>query len=168
MDGLIRPDRILTILKKYRYAASILVIGIILMVLPNREQSNQDERIAVVDNAPIESISRQLSDFLSKMEGAGRVEVFLTYANGEETVYQTNEKNSGNGENLSSSSEAVVITDGDRKESGLVRQVNPAKYLGAVILCQGADSPTLRYSLIEAVSKATGLSTDKITVMKMK
>ena len=63
MDGLIRPDRILTILKKYRYAASILVIGIILMVLPNREQSNQDERIAVVDNAPIESISRQLSDF---------------------------------------------------------------------------------------------------------
>ena len=41
-------------------------------------------------------------------------------------------------------------------------------YLGAVIVCQGGDSPTVKLAIVEAVSNATGLSADKITVLKMK
>ena len=55
-----------------------------------------------------------------------------------------------------------------RADPGLVRQVNPPEYLGAVVLCQGADNPSVKLSIVEAVSKATGLTTDRITVLKMK
>ena len=55
-----------------------------------------------------------------------------------------------------------------RKQTGLVQQVNPPTYLGAVIVCQGADSASVRLAIVEAVGSVTGLSTDKITVLKMK
>ena len=41
-------------------------------------------------------------------------------------------------------------------------------YTGAVILCQGADSATVRLQIVEAVSVYTGLSSNKIMVLKMK
>ena len=39
---------------------------------------------------------------------------------------------------------------------------------GAVVVCSGGDSPTVRYLVTNAVSAYTGLGSDKITVMKMK
>ena len=62
----------------------------------------------------------------------------------------------------------VVVTGSSREETGLVSQLLPPTYRGAVILCQGADNAQVRLSIVEAVSNATGLSTDKISVLKMK
>ena len=61
----------------------------------------------------------------------------------------------------------VIITDSQRSESGLIRQVNPAAYKGAIVVCQGADSPSVRLAVTQAVSKITGLGTDSICVLKM-
>ena len=41
-------------------------------------------------------------------------------------------------------------------------------YTGAVIFCQGADSAGVRLQIVEAVSVYTGLSSNKIMVLKMK
>ena len=65
-------------------------------------------------------------------------------------------------------SNTVTITDSERSQSGLVKQVNPPTYLGAVVICQGADDPEVRLSVVNAVSKATGLGANKISVLKMK
>ena len=43
-----------------------------------------------------------------------------------------------------------------------------AQYRGALIVCAGADSPQVRLDLVNAVAGLTGLSTDRITVVKMK
>ena len=65
--------------------------------------------------------------------------------------------------------EDTVLVSGDtRQEMGLVRQVIPPKYLGAVIVCQGGDRASVQLSVVEAVSAVTGLTTDRITVLKMK
>ena len=58
--------------------------------------------------------------------------------------------------------------DNSRNERGLVIRTDPPKYLGAVVLCQGADSSVVRLAVIDAVSKVTGLGTDRICVLKMK
>ena len=60
-----------------------------------------------------------------------------------------------------------MTTDSDRNETGLVHQINPPVYLGAVVLAQGADNPVVKLSIVEAVSKVTGLGADKISVLKM-
>ena len=49
-----------------------------------------------------------------------------------------------------------------------VQQVLPESYRGAIVVCQGADSPAVKLAIVEAVSRATGLGADSISVLKMK
>ena len=42
------------------------------------------------------------------------------------------------------------------------------QYLGAVVVCEGAASPQVRLDVLQAVAQFTGLSTDKISVLKLR
>ena len=114
------------------------------------------------------SVETQLSQILGSVKGAGKVQVMLSIATGEETLYQTNDKYTSDGERISDNKDTVTITDSTRSQTGLIRRINPATYSGAIVVCQGADDPVVRLAIIDAVSKITGLRTDKISVMKMK
>lgn len=149
-------------LKKYRYGAAVLVLGLMIMAIPHQEEA--ETTLPAKTAVSEESLEESLSRLLSHLEGAGKVQVLLTERQGAETVYQTDDDLSAD----SSRYDTVVITGSDRSESGLVRQVNPPQYLGAIVLSQGADSANVRLALVQAVKSATGLSTDRITVLKMK
>lgn len=138
------------------------------MLLPSGKTNSNKETDIIVTQNNILSVEEQLGSILSQVRGAGEVQVMLTQAYGEETLYQTNEDFSDAGDSNTTRIDTVTITDADRNETGLVRQVNPPTYQGAIIVCQGADSPTVRLAIIEAVSKVTGLGADKISVLKMK
>ena len=156
--------------KKYRYVLIVFLAGMFLMLLPEKNTSVQAAPIAVSDSK-IETkpdLQDSLGDLLSKIEGAGKVQVLLTEAAGQRTHYQTDE-NVSTGESSSDvRRDTVVVSDGSRTETGLVRQIDPPVYMGAVVLCQGADSAAVRLAIVEAVANATGLSSDKISVLKMK
>ena len=94
--------------------------------------------------------------------------MLLTVKTGETTVYQTDEDTSTSETGSSIRKETVIITDSDRNQQALVVQVLPPDFMGAVIVCQGADNASVRLAVVEAVSKATGLGADRITVLKMK
>lgn len=113
---------------------------------------------------PRQDLQTGLEEILSQIQGAGRVRVLLTQREGERTVYQTDEDSTSSGIR----SDTVLLNGSDRSQTGLVQQVNPPTYLGAVIVCQGADSASVRLAIVSAVGSVTGLSTDKITVLKMK
>ena len=153
------------IFKKYRYGILILLIGVILMCLPGKKTdevvTNQPSSTVMTEQ---QNLEQALAAILSQIQGAGRVEVLLTEAKGSETMYQSN-STSGND---SHRQDAVIITDSDRNQNGLIRQIIPPSYLGAIIVCQGADSAAVRLSIVQAVSSVTGLGSDHITVLKMK
>lgn len=155
--------------KKYRYVLIVFLAGMFLMFLPTGQTKNETERtVPEVFAEEQEDLQNALTRVLSMIAGAGKVEVLLTEASGRRTHYQTDE-NLSTGENSSDiRRETVVITQASRAEAGLVQQIDPPVYLGAVVLCQGADSPAVRLAIVEAVSNATGLSSDKISVLKMK
>lgn len=152
-------------LKKYRYAILILMIGIVLMLLPERD-GEKDAPQAVTETKEIHqiSVSEELEKILSGIQGVGDVQVMLTVRNGEETLYQFNSELT----DTSSKYTTVVITESGKKETGLIRQVNPPTYLGAIVICQGGDDPVVKLAVTEAVADITGLRTDCISVLKMK
>lgn len=152
--------RVTEFVSKYRYAVLVLVIGLILMLLPAGTQRVQDPENVETTPEQGQDIAQELTQILSMIRGVGKVQVMLTVEEGESTVYQFDES--------TSSTNTVIITDGDRAESGLVQQVLPPKYRGAIVVCQGADSAAVRLSVIEAVAKVTGLSSDRISVLIMK
>lgn len=151
-------------LMKYRYAACILLIGIVLMLLPSGSPEQKQDQQSLPVTTEADSVEDQLSDLLSRIQGAGKVEVMLSYACGAETKYHTDTES----EPESIRSSTVIISGSDRVESALVTRVDPPEYLGAIVLCQGADSAAVRLAIVEAVSKYTGLGADQIAVLKMK
>lgn len=154
-------------LKNYWYIFLILGAGIFLMALP---ESGDRESLPVEtpETAEEESLEARLEQILSRVEGAGRVYVMLSERTGESISYQTDEDLSEGPDSSTRRSDTVIVSSSDRSEQGLVRQVNPPVYLGAVIVCQGGDDPQVRLAIVEAVSDVTGLGADRISVLKMK
>lgn len=166
MDRGDKRDIIIEYLKKYRWAAVVLLAGLILMALPENEmEAVVPEPEAILQQ---ESLQQELEILLSRLDGAGAVKVLLSTASGPETYYQTDEDEGKTDTSADKRSETVLITSSDRSEMGLVRRVDPPVYLGAVVLCQGADRAQVKLAVVDAVATATGLTTDKISVWKMK
>ncbi len=168
MDAVAIKMKLSEFFRKYRYVLLVLAIGLVFMVFPGRkEQDNtmQTQTEVTVKSQP--DITDELTKILGQIEGAGKVQVMLTVSVGQTTVYQYDE-DAANGDSGSIHRDTVIVTDGNRAQSGLVERVDPPKYQGAIVVCDGADRAVVRYGIIEAVSKVTGLSTDRISVLKMK
>ena len=169
MDTVGFRDRITEFAKKYKYAVIIVLVGVILMCLPGKKEDNQSADTTVVQAATEQqTLSDSLEQILSQIEGAGKVKVLLTESAGSETLYQVDEDVDTGTDSSSLRRDAVLVNGTDRAQTGLVRQVNPPEYLGAVIVCEGADHAGVRLAVVEAVRSVTGLGADHITVLKMK
>lgn len=162
MDRIKFVNRAMELFGKYKYAALVLLLGIFLMLLPKSTDALQEMEVPV-KNDPQTCISEELEEILSKIEGVGKVAVLVTEASGRETVYQTDEDRDSDSLQV----ETVIVSGTDRGEYGLVRQENPPAYLGALIVCEGADKPSVRLAVVEAVSGVTGIPSDRVTVLKM-
>ena len=149
------------LLRKYRWPILVLVIGVILMLLPSAEP--HDSVTPAASQAEKPGMDQELAHILSQIQGAGEVRVLLTESSGAQTVYQTDVDGTQDRHE-----KTVIITGADRSQAGLVQQVIPPKYMGAIVVCHGADNATVRLAIVEAVSKVTGLGADRISVLKMK
>lgn len=160
MDTLTLRQRGLEIIKKYRYVVLVILAGVALMCLP----SEKETAAAPETVRPQPELQEELETLLSRLEGAGKVKVLLTQATGAKTIYQTDETIRDD----TRQSDTVLVTGTDRSQTGLVQQVDPPRYQGAVVLCQGAQRASVRLAIVEAVANATGLPSNKISVLKMK
>jgi len=167
MDWTVIRSKVLEWVKKYKFVVMILALGMILMALPDHTEDVQQETVQT-SAEPQSGTSAELEKILEQIDGAGKVRVLITQASGAETIYQTDDDSSYSDDTQSIRTETVTISDGNRVQTGLVRQVNPPVYLGAIVICQGADRPSVRLGIVEAVANVTGISTDRITVLKMK
>ena len=165
----IRPllDKTVGYLKKYRYAVLIFLIGLLLMFLPT-EKKVAESNISRQETKTEESFEQRLEHILSNMEGAGEVEVILTLSAGEKTLYQTDDDDIHSADDISTRSKTIITTDSNRNETGLIKQVLPAVYQGAIVVCQGADDPNVCYNIVNAISRLTGIGANCISVLKMK
>lgn len=163
MDWLNIPEKIFEWGRKYRYILLILLVGLLLLTLPEQETSEPVSEPTVTEGETPD-LQKELSEILSHVSGAGKVEVLLTPSAGEEIVYQTDEDRS----ETNIRRETVIVTRADREDVGLIKQINPPVYQGAIVVCEGADSAQVCLSIVEAVMSVTGLTSDHITVLKMK
>ena len=153
---------------KFKYGIVVLVIGLALMLIPGNHEKQQKSETVLPPVAGQERLTEDsLAQILQSVEGAGKVRVLLSIGAGEETIYQADTELSTTGENHDEGLKTVILTDSQKSEHGLIRQINPAIYKGAIVVCQGADSPKVRLAVTQAVSKITGLGTDSICVLKM-
>ena len=165
MEDLIPKQRINALFGKYKVPFLVILVGLGLMLLPSGERAAEPPP---VETAPSVGLEQQLEALLGKIEGAGTVKVLLTEQEGPLTLYQTDSQTDADDSGSRRTDDTVLVEDENRRETGLVRQTLGPVYRGAVVLCQGADDPTVRLAVVEAVRCVTGLGADRISVQKMK
>lgn len=167
MDRIEVQKRIQTWFKQYRYGILVVAIGIFLMLLPGKSDPEAPSVTSQPEAAAELSVSEELTQILTQIQGVGKVRVMITEATGAETIYQTDLDRTESSDSGTYREDTVVIS-GNNSDTGLVKTITPPTYLGAIIVCQGGGDPAIRLAVSQAVSAVTGISTDRITVLKMK
>ncbi len=165
-----RLQKIAAQLGKYKYALLVLLLGIVLALIPTGDKkqtaaSAPDTRQSELSQ--LEQTRQALRALLRQVDGAGEVDVLLSYSSGAEQVYQTDRESSRSGEDTQSKTTAVLQQNGSER-TPVVRKTLYPVYQGAVVVCEGAERAAVRLAIVEAVSSLTGLGSDKISVIKMK
>ncbi|NLU23509.1 MAG: stage III sporulation protein AG [Clostridiales bacterium] len=160
--------RLPELLKKYKFALIVILAGILLMLVPSLGSSAQKSNAtdtADADTFSIEEQETKMEDTLGKMGGVGKVQVMLTLKSGTE-LHLAEDSDEKSGNESQTKTETVIINRGSGTQDIVVTKRIYPEYQGAVVVCQGADTPSIRLAVTEAVRALTGLSTDKISVVK--
>ena len=83
----------------------------------------------------------QLLTIISKIDGVGEAEIFLTIDNSGENVY---------------------LTNSDTKTKSIEPTVR-----GVVVVCQGGDDPVVVSRVLSAVTRSLSISSDKVCITKL-
>lgn len=156
--------------KRIAAIVSIGLVGIILLTLseliPQKSDAKQNEKtenVTDIRDSYEENIEKRLTSIVSSIDGAGRTEVMVTLASGDENVYAVKEKSSDG-----SKEREYIVIDSDKNESGLLLKVIEPEIRGVAIVCEGADSAKIRQEIISSVSAVLGISTNRISIAKIK
>ena len=155
--------------KRLFFLVVIGALGVILLViseaLPETSISDEEstnDTIDFVDHYEV-NLEERLESLLGCINGAGKVEVMITLASGDENVYATEQKQSEK-----SSEQKYVIVDNSNEEAGLLLKVSEPEIRGIGIVCDGSDSPQVRQEIINTVSAVLNISSNRISIAKMK
>lgn len=152
--------------EKYKYTVLILVLGIILLCVPFGDRQEQTVPLPQTDEEK-DDMEARLRAILTQIEGAGEVEVLLSYETGITHIYQEDTKESLSGDTAQTERKTVLISQSGAEEPVKMKKVYPT-YRGALVVCQGADKASVRLAVTRAVAGLTGLGSDHICVIKMK
>ena len=157
--------------KKYRFALLIVLVGAALMLLPGRTQQTAagESPTALTDEGfSLERTEQRMEAILGQMEGVGKLRVMLTLAEGPRLLLASDtdiSAESGSAVTRSRQEPLTVSRGSGYQEVVITHQIYPV-YQGAVVVCQGAGNAAV--AVTEAVAALTGLSADRITVVKWK
>lgn len=151
-------------LGKYKYAIVILLIGAVMMRAPFEKKQVITETIPAEEQ---QTLQEQMEDILSCIHGAGEVKVLLSKESGMKHTYQEDKQVKRLSDSEEVQTQTVLLKD-DGEQSPLEIVCTYPAYRGAVVLCQGADKPSVKLAIVQAVASLTGLGSDHISVIKMK
>ncbi|MBR0349061.1 MAG: hypothetical protein IIX16_05410 [Clostridia bacterium] len=145
------------------------IVGVLLLVVSEFiPESEEDVEITENDDEMSftsyeKDIEERLKNLIESIDGAGKVQVMVTIESGDEKVYATESKKTENNEEKS-----YVLVDIEGSDSGLLLKIAQPEIRGVAIVCQGADSPTVRNAVVGAVTSVLGISSNRVNVSKMK
>lgn len=139
--------------------------------------SSKDSDITAYEN----QTESRLEQIISQIDGVGRVKVMVTAESGVENVYEQDNKTTtdksqqkGNDgstqtqENDNNEQNPTVVNDSTGGQQPLVKVQRQPQILGVVVVCDGGNNPDVKENVVDSVSTALGLETNKINVCQMK
>ncbi|MGM9607761.1 MAG: stage III sporulation protein AG [Oscillospiraceae bacterium] len=166
-----KGKKVWSALGRYKYVLLVMLVGVLLLLLPDSNktvQSNEPAVTGVEEDFSVEALEEKLEKTLSEIDGAGQVQVMLTVQSGMKRVLAQDGSLEQDGSSVQRETQTVVISTGSGvQETVLVQQIYP-QFQGALVVANGGGDPAVRLKLTEAVAALTGLGADKISICKGK
>lgn len=155
---------------KYKYVALVVTLGAALLLWPTQRQQRAEGGTTIRQTEDLKDVQAEMTDILSKISGVGQLQLMLTVeSDGERQLAQDTELSySGETaapEEYSRRSETVVLSGSGGSEAMVTQHMSPT-YRGALVVCGGGDRADVQLAVTQAVAALTGLSSDRITVVK--
>ncbi len=161
-----------------------LLIGVLLIILgktffPTEEPAAEvkaDKQVSQIHKSNEQDMEARMAEILSKIQGAGQVDVMLTFrvstesvvAHEEKTEESRSQENGKTSESLNKETTVVMTEDGKGNTSPLVLTENSPKVEGVVIVAQGGDNAVVCKALSNAAQALLDVPAHKIAILKMK
>ena len=162
---------------RYKFVLLTVLVGIVLLAWPSSGGASgkntgqtQSAQLSSSGAQSLETTETKMEQILSRIDGVGNLQLMLTEESaGEEQLAQNTELSySGDPKSpdeYSRKSETVVLSNGDGDAAVITKNAAPT-YRGALVVCQGAENAKVKLAVTQAVAALTGLSSDRITVVK--
>ena len=162
----------LALIGSYKYVLIVVAAGILCLAWPSRSPTEPEQQAAgaSASSMDLEAIQTEMEEILGAIQGVGELRLMLTVDTGpqRELAGDTSLSYSGSTqapEDYSRTAETVVVSGGGEEQVVVTREIYP-RFRGALVVCQGADDPAVKLSVVEAVSALTGLGSDRISVIR--
>ena len=147
------------------------ILGVFLLLggshLPNIQSKSESD--AVVQNSTdqevyTQQLEQKLTRLLSKIAGAGEIQVAVTLESSSQTVYALDEKSQ---QQTGSQEYEHILLEADGRQQALVEMVWEPEIRGIAVVCQGAQDVRVQTQITEAISVLTGVSANRISIATM-
>jgi stage III sporulation protein AG len=171
-----KSERFRKLWDQYKFVGLIVLIGAVLLLWPSGNRKNAAQNTTAAPQAAdqtaetLEETEGKMEAILSKIDGVGNLQLMLTVESGAEEHYAQDTELSYSGatsapDDYTRKSETVIVS-GDEGDAPVVTQSSSPVYRGALVVCQGAGNAEVKLAVTQAVAALTGLSSDRITVLK--
>lgn len=170
--------------KKIKWIVLIGMIGILLIllseILPQSTKTPQDAVSVSIDN---ETFCRQTEEkiynLVSSIQGVGKAQVWVTLESGAEYVYLQEEiRNTDTTKDYDSegvktlrekdnSEQKYILVNKNGEEQPLLQKQLEPTVQGVVIVCEGAGSAQVNEQVVNAVTCALGISSNRVYVAQL-
>lgn len=156
---------------------AFLVLGILLLLCSNGIWSDKEEKMPIesetaeATNPKQEDVEEKMEQVLSKVEGAGKVQVMLTYSTTKEQILareEKTEKSKGETEESLRMEDTLVLAEnGQGSQEPVVLTEQAPKVEGVVIVAEGGDDAVVSSRLNCAAQALLDVPPHKIAILKM-
>ncbi|MEG1658017.1 MAG: hypothetical protein RR288_03070, partial [Oscillibacter sp.] len=145
-----------------------VALGAVLLLWPDGEKAAAGAGKQA--ESTLAELQTEMETILSKIGGVGQLQLMLTVeADSEKQLAQDTELSyrgaTAAPEDYSRRSETVVVDGGGGNEAVVTKHLSPI-YRGALVVCEGGDRADVQLAVTQAVAALTGLSSEKIVVIK--
>ena len=147
-----------------------LLFGIVLLAAGKGFSQTEEKEMAPLEAevSICRETEQRMEEILSGVEGAGMVDVMLTYRQMEEKIIAQNESREESGETLRTEQTAVLLENANGDVSPFILTESGPVVEGVVITAQGADQPSVAAALHQAAQALLDVPAHKVAILKMK
>ena len=164
--------------KKLQYLlVGVLLAAILLIYLSTFRTAESPKKAAQESSAQTQAqgdLAEKLERILSKVAGAGRVDVVINYESSAELVpamseqnkSSTNESEGSSSSTQNESRDIATVKEGSDTSAFIIKEIQPV-VRGVLVVAEGAGDIGVRVKLLEAVQTFLAIDGDKVEVLKM-